>query len=849
MKYRMKLWSIKTKLTAAILFFMLIPIVIISDRVNVEFKHVLKENFIKSTTKEIIQVDHAIDIYFDSIKKDIEWLSTGKEIVNADKTITSYMEAKGDENGYVKMISSKIGGIEEQIYNKYLDFGKVHSNLAYVFMGTENGGFIQWPEGKIWAGYDPRKRPWYKAAVEKDGETIITSPYYYPGGNITILSIAKTIKDTNGKTIGVQSVDVSLEEFTDTIKKIKIGDNGYLILCDKNGTIIAHSKRPELNFKNINRLSIHKQNNFNKMKHGNLEMDFDGEEHLVNVYTSPKTGWKFIAVIEKSELMKSAEKIRKYIVFLVMAFMLFAIIASIMFSNRFLNPILIIERHLKYISNGDFSKKLPDDIFKRRDEVGSLSVVIDKMQNRLEALIKEIKENYNFLQTLIETIPNPIFYKDENGIYKHCNEKFINYLGFKKDEIINHSAYDIAPKELADIYYKADTELMKHKGTQAYEANVQYNDGSYHDVIFNKASYVDEDNNIKGLVGVMIDVTEQKIYQKKLFKLSKMKEAMLEVSHSITGIIDINNLFHLILEKTIASIDGADIGAVLVLDEYDHLKITASRGFNLEVVKGFTLELKRSFEWIYTNGNIDKTMIINDMDKMDSLNILDTEDGHKVKSAISAPIIIDGNLYGFVNLDSRYNHAFDEIDFELMEYMRTQVAIAISKHRLYEKTIYLSRYDKLTNLYNRRYFEELFQVKIEKTIITKEQFCVVMFDLNGLKFVNDTYGHLAGDEYIKTFAKGAKNCMNQGDLLARIGGDEFVAVVLENDPKKLMKKMDCLIRDFEKDIIDFEGNRIVCSFAYGIAEFPWEGKNSDDIIKIADERMYKHKQKIKRKNG
>jgi len=346
-----------------------------------------------------------------------------------------------------------------------------------------------------------------------------------------------------------------------------------------------------------------------------------------------------------------------------------------------------------------------------------------------------------------------------------------------------------------------------------------------------------------------VDVTEQKLYHKKMFKLSKLKEAMLEVSHSITSTNDICTLFELILEKTIGSIEDADIGAVLVLDEYDNLKITASRGFGLKHVKEFSIELKKSFAWIHTNGNIDKTIIINDIDKMYDLNMLETEDGHEIKSTISTPIIIDGSLYGFVNLDSRYNHAFDEIDFELMEYMRIQVEIAISKHRLYEKNIYLSRYDKLTNLYNRRYFEELFKVEIEKSIIDKEKFCVIVFDLNGLKVVNDTYGHLAGDEYIKTFAKGTKNCMKQGDFLARIGGDEFVAVVLEHDLKKLMKKMDCLTRKFEENTIDFEGNKIVCSFSYGIAEFPLEGKNGDDIIKIADERMYKYKQKIKRKNG
>lgn len=850
----------KAKLTTAILFFMLIPIMIIGYYVNLEFKNELKDNFIKSTTKEISQVDNAINIFFESIEEDIEWLSGSKEVVNADDTIMSYIDVEGDKNGDVKMTPSKNGGVEEVIYNKYMDFGKAHPRLAYVFMGMENGGFIQWPEAKVWAGYDPRIRPWYKVAVEGDGETVITKPYYYPSGDISIISFAKTIKDSNGRKIGVQGADVSLKELTDIVKNIRIGDKGYIILTDESGTIIAHPKRPELNFKNINSLGADKLNNLNKIKDDDIEVYFDGENHLVNIYTSSKMGWKFIAVIEKSELMKSAEEIKNYILILVMTFIFVAIIVSITFSNQFLNPILTIERQLKYISEGNFSKKLPKSIFKRRDEIGSLSIVLDKMQKRLEASIndikasefaigereREIKENYNFLQTLIETIPNPIYYKDGDGIYKHCNEKFVNYLGLKREDIIDHNVYEVSPKELAEIYYKADAELMKSKGTQTYEAKVQYSDGSYHEVIFNKAAYKDEDNNIKGLVGVMLDITEQKAYEKKILKLSKLKEAMLEVSHSVTGIMDINKLFELILQKTIASIEGADIGAVLVLDEDENLRITASKGYDLEEVKEFSIELERSFAWLNTNGNIEETIIINDIHKIDNLKMLDTEDRYKIKSVTSAPIIIDGSLYGFVNLDSKSNNAFDEIDFELMEYMRNQVAIAISKHRLYEKTIYLSRYDKLTNLYNRSYFDELFQARINNAKINKENFCVVVFDLNGLKSVNDTYGHLAGDEYIKTFAENTKKCIEQSDILARIGGDEFVAIFDENDSKKLINKIDNLIREFEENKIDFEGHRIVCSFSYGIAKFPLEGSSGDDIIKVADERMYKYKQKIKR---
>lgn len=179
-----------------------------------------------------------------------------------------------------------------------------------------------------------------------------------------------------------------------------------------------------------------------------------------------------------------------------------------------------------------------------------------------------------------------------------------------------------------------------------------------------------------------------------------------------------------------------------------------------------------------------------------------------------------------------------------MEYMRNQIAIAIGKHTLYEETVYLSRYDKLTNVYNRRYFEKILDRYINKSIMYNEEFLLVLFDLNGLKFVNDTYGHLAGDEVIKGFTSILKKHIRSSDILARIGGDEFVGV-FETDLQSLIKKFEDIIDYLKKHYIIFEENDIVCSFSYGIADFPCDGDKYNKLIKTADERMYKYKQKSK----
>jgi diguanylate cyclase (GGDEF)-like protein len=179
--------------------------------------------------------------------------------------------------------------------------------------------------------------------------------------------------------------------------------------------------------------------------------------------------------------------------------------------------------------------------------------------------------------------------------------------------------------------------------------------------------------------------------------------------------------------------------------------------------------------------------------------------------------------------------------------LKNQLEIGIAKHRLYEETVYLSRYDKLTNVYNRRYFEELFNIVLAKAKRYNESFFVVVFDLNGLKSINDTYGHLAGDELIKSFASHLRSKIRISDIFARFGGDEFVSVFFEVDLQNLMQKLEGIIKKFANAPILFEENTITCSFSYGISSFPQNGTDYNELIKIADKNMYEYKQKLKNK--
>ena len=127
-----------------------------------------------------------------------------------------------------------------------------------------------------------------------------------------------------------------------------------------------------------------------------------------------------------------------------------------------------------------------------------------------------IRQQMNLQQTLIDTIPSPMFYKDTEGRYLGCNSSFESYIGLSKASIIGKTVYDVAPLDLADIYREADLALFNDPGIQQYETCFQYADGTRHDVLFIKGVFTDLDGKTAGLVGVLLDITDRKRAEREL---------------------------------------------------------------------------------------------------------------------------------------------------------------------------------------------------------------------------------------------------------------------------------------------------------------------------------------------
>jgi PAS domain S-box-containing protein len=141
---------------------------------------------------------------------------------------------------------------------------------------------------------------------------------------------------------------------------------------------------------------------------------------------------------------------------------------------------------------------------------------LEKSETERKRAEEVIQENLRFRQLLIDTIPSPIFYKDAEGIYRGGNKALEKLWGRPLDDIIGKTVYDISPSDLAEIYERADNDLLNNPGVQVYETSVASSEGKRRNVIFNKATFTNDEGKVAGLIGVIVDITDRKMAEEAL---------------------------------------------------------------------------------------------------------------------------------------------------------------------------------------------------------------------------------------------------------------------------------------------------------------------------------------------
>jgi diguanylate cyclase (GGDEF)-like protein len=165
--------------------------------------------------------------------------------------------------------------------------------------------------------------------------------------------------------------------------------------------------------------------------------------------------------------------------------------------------------------------------------------------------------------------------------------------------------------------------------------------------------------------------------------------------------------------------------------------------------------------------------------------------------------------------------------------------------RLLMRTIELEKmasHDELTDLYNRRFFYERFLEELARVRESRRTLALLTLDIDGLKKINDEYGHAVGDIMIANLAKVMNKHIRTSDVPARLGGDEFAILMPETDKRGAFSLAQRLWAELEEiPMYEHEGIRLLLNVSIGVSGYPWGGEDVDEMMHWADADMYANK--------
>lgn len=312
------------------------------------------------------------------------------------------------------------------------------------------------------------------------------------------------------------------------------------------------------------------------------------------------------------------------------------------------------------------------------------------------------------------------------------------------------------------------------------------------------------------------------------------------IGKAMNYISDLKKLLQFILSQAI-EITSAEKGSIMLYDaEKDCLVVRVLAGLaDIEYQdKVNNSEIQcRSFKpgegiagRVYMTA---RPMIVNNIQDDDFF--IESETSF-VKSIACIPMVVYNDVIGVINVtNKREERDFSDEDLQMLKAVADQAAVAVNKAQLWDMAVT----DSLTGLYVRRYFMAKLQEEIRRADRYNRVISIVMADLDRFKNINDTYGHDAGDRVLQTIGKFFQNNIREVDMLARYGGEEFVMMIPEADQEAAYSLSERLRHNFSK--IKFD-NLPQITISLGIATYPFDGTELEDLIKKADAAMYAAKQ-------
>jgi len=448
---------------------------------------------------------------------------------------------------------------------------------------------------------------------------------------------------------------------------------------------------------------------------------------------------------------------------------------------------------------------------------------------------EESKDSYIRFRIELE-LANSYKYLDEDTLAKDYYHKALNtakYIGM--DELM------VSIYEQMSVFYEQKGD--KDQALEYYKLYQQANK----DVEENRRK--ERVNSIEFQSRLSASLEETKVYRQlsnELRKSYKSMHVLSKIGQTMTSTHDLDEIFEQLYDNVNLLMNAEGLGVGLY-DKEQHALIFDWYIENGQKMDPFHLSLDNDKSWTVWSFKNKKTLKINDVEKEYKRYIkgISSTRGDLMHSAMYAPLLVEGEVIGVFSIQAKEKNAYSDTHKDLLKTMASYLAIAIKNAM---KTIELdklnkmlktkSEHDGLTGIPNRRLFDDTYLTLWTHAIKHSEPLSVMIIDIDNFKDFNDQYGHLVGDQVVKSVASTLLDLKSGDDFVARYGGDEFIALLPHRTKEEALAYADKLkeaLLGVNKALkID-----TVVTVSIGVAtSIPSEDVLKEKLIYTADNQLY-----------
>jgi len=465
-----------------------------------------------------------------------------------------------------------------------------------------------------------------------------------------------------------------------------------------------------------------------------------------------------------------------------------------------------------------------------------LIVYIRDITKRKEAE-KKLKKTRKMFASLFKSSPEAAMYHDEEGCIININPRFTELFGYTLEEIRGRNIDEgmIYPENKIEEGKKITKKALALKPFTDYETIRKKKDGTLIPVVISASSVI-IDGQPKGTIGLYKDITERK-------QNEKLNSVLYNISKAANSHISLNQLYPLIHKELGTIIDTTNFYISLLDEKEDKIYFPYHQD---EKDDNFHIEKFSTTNTLTTYVMKTGKPLLNDNNQymeMIAQGILTPMGTTTPKSIwLGVPLKIEDEIIGAMVVQSYTNpNLYSEKDIKLMEFVSEQIATAIQRKQMEEEMKKLAHFDSLTGAYNRGYSLELLTQQLKLARRKKQKILLAYTDIDGFKNINDTFGHGEGDQVLKEVVKLLKFTLREIDIVCRMGGDEFLLIF----PDSSLKDLTIIKKRISKSLTQL--NRTLkksykINLSIGVSEYdPDNPQSMDELIRIADNRMYEEK--------